>query len=373
MFSNKILSQLLTPPKDFSRRCLRLWGALVFFCILYSCAIPFTAAQYPATEKVVTDFRKLLERPMSDLRPSFETFTTDSVIIDKGFFYSEENERVPVLIYKPVSDVIKTFPVVICLHGTGGSKDEESMRRILYRFSKAGFMAVAIDARFHGERISGGAHGSREYIEAITEAWKTKDSILQKHPLYYDTVFDLWRLTDYLLTRPDVQGDRIGMMGISMGGIETWLAASTDKRVKVAVPIISAQSFKWSIENNQWQGRARTIWPVHEQVAKDNGDSAVNRHNVRLLWNKLLPGITTEFDCPSMIRLFAPRPLLVLNNEKDPNCPLPGAELAYREARKAYASKKATSRLQTDVTPGEPHRLTERHISLTVDWFKKWL
>jgi dienelactone hydrolase len=76
---------------------------------------------------------------------------------------------------------------------------------------------------------------------------------------------------DYLVTRPDVQAKRIGMMGISMGGIETWMAASVDKRIKVAVPVIAAQSFKWSLENNNWQGRARTIWQAHEEAARELG------------------------------------------------------------------------------------------------------
>ena len=359
--------------KHLNKPVFRSAFSIIFFLILFPGTLPFATAQYPSTRKVLADFRKLLERPTSGLRPFFETTTTDSVIIDKGYFYSEENERVPVLIYKPVSKSRKSFPVVICLHGTGGKKDEESMKSILYRFSKAGMIAVAIDARFHGERISGGAHGSQEYIEAIKEAWQNKDSSRQKYPLYFDTVFDLWRLTDYLITRRDVQANRIGMMGISMGGIETWLAASTDRRIKVAVPVISAQSFKWSIENNQWQGRAGTIWPVHEQVAKDLGDSTVNKNNVRIFWNKMLPGITGEFDCPSMLRLFAPRPLMVLNNEKDPNCPLPGAKLAFASAKKVYDSLKVSARLITDITPNEPHRFTERHLVLAIDWMKKWL
>ena len=36
----------------------------------------------------------------------------------------------------------------------------------------------------------------------------------------------------------------------------------------------------------------------------------------RALWNKVIPGILDQFDCPSMIRLFAGRPLLILNGEK---------------------------------------------------------
>jgi hypothetical protein len=37
-----------------------------------------------------------------------------------------------------------------------------------------------------------------------------------------------------------------------------------------------------------------------------------------------------------MLRLFAGRPLLILNGELDPNCPIEGAEIAFAAARQAY-------------------------------------
>ena len=133
------------------------------------------------------------------------------------------------------------------------------------------------------------------------------------------------------------------------------------------------QSFRWSLENNSWQGRAQTIWSVHQAAAKDLGDTGVNRQNVQLVWNKLIPGITDEFDCPSMLRLFAPRPLLLLNNEKDPNCPLPGAEVAFASVTSAYEAKAALDKLKIHVSPNEPHRFTPQHFDMTIAWFKKWL
>jgi dienelactone hydrolase len=334
--------------------------------------ISFLNAQPPSVDKVRNDFTALLQRPLVDPKPSLQNFTTDSVLIEKGSFYSEATEKVPLLIYKPVLKTTNRFPIVICLHGTGGSKDADGIKDLLNRFVKLGFMAVAIDARYHGERVKA-VPGHNNYVEAIIKAWQNKDATQQQHPFYFDTVYDLWRLVDYLITRPDIDANRIGMMGISMGGIETWMAASVDTRIKVAVPVISAQSFKWSLENERWQGRARTIWGAHEQAAKDLGDTGVNSNNVKALWDKLLPGILNEFDCPSMIRLFAPRPLLILNTEKDPNNPLPGAQIAFEAATNAYRSENALDKLQVDVEPNEPHRFTPKHIEMMIDWFRKWL
>lgn len=351
--------------------CIKILRSTV---ILITCFLFFTAsilhAQPYNVDKVRADFKKLLQRPLVSPQPSIQSFPTDSVLIEKGFFYSEATEKVPILIYKPPGSDRKKLPVVICLHGTGGSKDGDEIRKLLYRFSKLGFMAISIDGRYHGERVIA---KQKTYVEAITEAWQSKDPISQKYPFYFDTVYDLWRLIDYISTRPDVDSNRIGMMGISKGGIETWMAASVDTRIKVAVPVIATQSFKWSLENDKWQGRARTIWGAHVQAAKELGDTGVNRKNVKAFWDKLLPGITDEFDCPSMIRLFAPRPLLLLNTENDPNNPLPGAKLAFDAATNIYSNQNVLDKLKIDVEPNEPHRFTNKHMEMAIQWFKTWL
>jgi len=51
---------------------------------------------------------------------------------------------------------------------------------------------------------------------------------------FYDTVWDVMRLVDYLETRADVDTNRIGLTGISKGGIETCFTAAVDKRIAVA-------------------------------------------------------------------------------------------------------------------------------------------
>ncbi len=349
------------------------WGCyILLLSILFFNGLS-ASAQLISGDKVSRDFKNLLNRPLVAPQPSIQLFPTDSVLIERGFFYSEASEKVALVIYKPVLSGMKRLPVVICLHGTGGSKDNDEMKDLLNRFSKLGFIAVAIDGRHHGERRLTVLPGNKNYENAIINAWQNKDSSKQQHPFYYDTVYDLWRLVDYLCERSDIDSSRIGMIGISKGGIETWMAASVDKRIKVAVPAISVQSFKWSLENDRWQGRANTIRSVHEQVAKDRGDKEVNKENVGLLWKKILPGITSEFDCPSMIKLFAPRPLLILNAEMDPNCPLPGAKIAFEEVTKSYQQKIALDKLKIDVEPNEPHRFGSRHKEMAIAWIKKWL
>ena len=330
---------------------------------------------YPPPAEVKQAFLKLLDRP----RVLFNVKNIESKRDDDGLvqehltFASEkkadgEMERVPVLIIRP-EKITRKLPAVIVLHGTGGTK--EGQRAWLVHLARRGIIGVAIDARYHGERAGG--EGRAAYTDAITRAWKAKPGEPQEHPFYYDTCWDLWRTVDYLETRDDIDPQRIGMIGISMGGIQTWLAASVDNRVKVVVPAIAVQSFRWSLDNDKWQGRANTIKKAHEAAAKDLGEEKVNAKVCKALWSKVIPGMLDQFDCPSMLRLFAGRPLLILNGENDPNCPIEGAKLAFASAQEAYKAKGAEDKLKIMVAKDTAHAVTAEQRTAALDWLEKWL
>src|SRR5262245_50776921 len=229
--------------------------------LLLGAAVRADSPTYPPPAEVKAAFLKLLDRPKvpADAKAIENRLDPDGMLTERLNFASEKKpdgtvERVPVLIVRPGSGGKR--PAVIVLHGTGGGKD--GMKPWLVELAKRGFVAVAIDARYHGDR-SGGAKGAAAYNEAIVRAWKATPNEKQEHPFYYDTVWDLWRTVDFLQTRPDIDSKKIGMVGISMGGIQTWLAAAVDDRVTVAVPAIAVQSYRWSLENDKWQARANTI------------------------------------------------------------------------------------------------------------------
>jgi predicted esterase len=92
-----------------------------------------------------------------------------------------------------------------------------------------------------------------------------------------------------------------------------------------------------------------------------------------VLWNKVIPGILDDFDCPSMLRLFAGRPLLIVSGELDPNCPLEGARIAFAAAEQAYKEAGASDLLQIDVATGVGHQVTPKQEKLILDWLERWL
>ena len=278
-------------------------------------------------------------------------------------FASEAGERVPGILIRQAGAGRK--PAVIALHGTGGT------RTARFRCSSSsplkGFTAIAIDGRFHGARTKSGK-GSAEYSAAILRTYRTG----QGHPFLYDTVWDVLRLLDYLETRSDVDPSRIGLIGFSKGGMETYLAAAVDPRIAVAVPCIGVQSFRWALDNNSWQSRVGTFQPAVDAAAKDSG-ATVDAAFVRAFYDRVAPGIYSRFDGPAMLPLIAPRPVLSINGDSDPRTPRPGLMETIAAGEKAYAAAGVPDRLVLHLQENTAHQVRPSALALAVEWFVRWL
>jgi predicted esterase len=313
-----------------------------------------------AAESTRASFLKILERPRVPLDPQVRAAGASQGLIANHFtFASEAVERVPGIIIRSEKAASRR-PAVILLHGTGDSK--EGMLDLAGELATRGFVAVAIDGRFHGERIKGG------YDDAILRAFKTGSG----HPFFYDTVWDVMRLIDYLETRDDVDPKRIGLMGISKGGIETYLAAAIDPRITVAIPCISVQSFRWALDNNAWQARVGTIQPAVEGAARE-ASATLNAAFVRAFYDRIVPGIYSTLDGPAMLPLVAPRPLMVINGDSDSLTPLPGVMLAAKSASDAYAKAGAKEKFVLRVQKNTGHSVNGDSVRAAIDWFVSWL
>jgi dienelactone hydrolase len=316
------------PPSLPARRETRAWG-------------PGTGAKAPLQARI----RSREER--------------DGLLWERVSFVSEPGQVVPALVIRPIGPVHR-LPAVVALHGLGGSK--EGMAGLMEELARRGYLALAIDARWHGERGPG-------LQAAMIRAYRSGHG----HPYVFDTVADLFRTLDYLETRPDVDARRIGMIGVSMGGQETWIAAALDPRVRVAVPVIGVNTFAWTAGHDRWQARSKLLPQVYEAIRADLGEPEVDTRVYRSVWDRLTPGLLDRFDGPRLLPLIAPRPLLVLNGEKDPLVPVEAARLAAESARRAYAAAGVPERFRFEVAPGVGHAFTDAERRLALDWFDRWL
>jgi dienelactone hydrolase len=311
------------------------------------------------------DFLKLIDRPRVALAPQVEKMPGTNGIVEFRFsFASDAKDRVPGILMESTNFQGRR-PVVVALHGTGGSK--ANMLSLCRKLATNGFVAVAIDGPHHGERKSG--KGSTDYDNAIVRAWHGSG----EHPFYYDTVWDVMRLVDYLATRDDVDARRIGLIGISKGGIETYLAAAADPRIAVAVPCIGVESFRWALDNNDWQVRIGTIQNAFDMIAKENGATQPDSAFVQKFYDCVVPGIYSEFDGPEMLALIAPRPLLVINSDSDNHTPLPGVIECTNAAQKVYAADNATNHFAVIIQKNTGHQVRPESERAAIEWFVKWL
>lgn len=312
-------------------------------------------------------FLKQIDRPRVPLEPGVRQLPPDGrrLIQEHVTFAVEANGRVPAIVVKSLTSTGRR-PVVIQLHGTGGTKEQLLPR--LVTLANRGFLGVAIDARYHGERGSNAPGLSTPYATAIFKTFQTG----QERPFFYDTVWDVMRLIDYLDTRPDVDVSRIGLGGFSKGGIETYLAAAVEPRIAVAVSGHGVQSFRWALEHGAWDSRAWTIRDAIEAAAEESkGD--VTSQFVRRFYDRVAPGIYGEFDAPAMLPLIAPRPLLVINGDSDPRTPLAGVKESAAAAERAYQATGAPEKFVLKVLPNTGHEQTQAYEQSMVEWFVRWL
>jgi predicted alpha/beta-fold hydrolase len=123
---------------------------LTFAFLFFAVAAPLLqgADRDPGTVRAA--FHRLLERPHGALKPQVSSAAHGGFVEEHGTFFSEETEQVPFLALRK-EGAAGRLPVVVVLHGTGGRK--EAMRPTLEEMARRGYLAFAIDARYHGAAL----------------------------------------------------------------------------------------------------------------------------------------------------------------------------------------------------------------------------
>jgi dienelactone hydrolase len=254
------------------------------------------------------------------------------------------------------------LPVIIALHNTPGRSPVDFFLQEMINHPQGKLIGVAPIAPHYAQG------GKEQYVQAIIDAYATPG---RSYPFLMDTVWDTMRLIDHLVTRPDVDPSRIGVVGFSKGGMEIMLLAAADTRIAVAAPIIGVCSFQWAIENDQWQARAAALEGAPEGAAALEGIDTLTADFMKKFYGRVSFGLLELFDGPDMLPLIAPRPLRIMNGLQDPRNPMPGVMLAYEAARAAYESMGAGDKLSL-ITEDVGH-VQDPFLDNARDWLLQWL
>jgi dienelactone hydrolase len=192
--------------------------------------------------------------PLPEKTPLHATITgtieRENVIIDKLHFQSRPGLYVTGNLYRPNPAASRErerpgekLPAIlyVCGHsGRGRDGNKTAFQDHGMWFASNGYICLVIDTLQLGE-IPGIHHGT--YREGCWW-WQARG--------YTPAGVECWngiRAIDYLVSRPDVDPERIGVTGISGGGAATIWIAAADNRVKCAVPVSGMSDLESYVKN----------------------------------------------------------------------------------------------------------------------------
>ncbi|MFO0801810.1 MAG: acetylxylan esterase [Gemmataceae bacterium] len=161
----------------------------------------------------------------------------DGYRVEKITFQTRPGIRMTANLYLP--DKMGKLPAILMVHGHWkGAKQDPVVQSRCIGAVKQGYVVLCVDAFGAGERAIGTALG--EYHGEMTAATLLPTGL----PLSGLQVYENMRAVDYLLTRPEVDGEKLGITGASGGGNQSMYAGSFDTRFKSVVPVCSVGNYQ---------------------------------------------------------------------------------------------------------------------------------
>ena len=154
----------------------------------------------------------------------------DGIIVEKWVFTSEAGSRVPAVLYRPKHPA-GSMPAVVLTFGHGGSKSQWQYNYAGQLYARLGLACLALDPIGEEERHNQGRLGTRAHDPKPVSDRADRAGRLIMGKLVFDTM----RGIDFLVARDDIDSQRIGVSGNSLGGAKAAWMASLEPRIKMAI------------------------------------------------------------------------------------------------------------------------------------------
>lgn len=238
--------------------------------------------------------------------------------------------------YLTPKDARTPLPCILCLpvHGRGvddivGINPDGSLRESYggYQMDFAlqcvehGYAALAIEQLGFGHRRDERARKQSPETSSCQPA--AGAALLFGETMLGWRVYDAMRSVDYLLTRDDVDHERIAVMGISGGGATALFTAAIDERIKAAVVSGYFNTFKDSIMS------------------------------IPHCIDNYIPGMLKFAEMWDIAGLIAPRALFIESGTEDSIFPVEATLSSYERLKRIYDVFNAGDRIGIEVFEGE--------------------
>jgi dienelactone hydrolase len=307
----------------------------------------------------------------------------DGYVRETVYFNTTPDVRVPAYVLVP-KELKGRAPGIVALHDHGGmyfwgreklvEGDGEhpvladfkqrayAGRSIASELARRGYVVVVIDMFYWGERrmlLVGDAADWRERPATIRPARVAEFNRRagELEPLVARTIYaagftwsgvmftDDIRTVDYLVTRPEVDPDRIGCVGLSVGGLRSCHLAALDDRIKAAVVVGWMASYPAQL-------KCRI------------------RHTIG--FTKLVPGLMRYLDYPDVAALAIPSALLVINGSQDGLFDLDGVRGCFIKLCACYTKAGVAERFRGRLYAA-PHEFHAEMQQEAWEWLARWL
>jgi len=225
-----------------------------------------------------------------------------------------------------------------------------SFRRDVYQHTiinlvKKGFIVLTYDPIGQGERLQyfDKATGKSRFGSTREHSYPGAQCFISGYSPAKYFIWDGIRGIDLLVSRKEVDPDRIGMTGLSGGGTSTAQIAAIEDRILAAAPACYITNFNY--------------------LFKSRGPQDAEQNLFHFIYNGL--------DHPDFIEVRAPKPTLIISTTRD-FFSIQGARETFQEAGRAYTALGARSNLQM-TEEDHVHGFTRKNREAMYAFFQKHL
>jgi cephalosporin-C deacetylase-like acetyl esterase len=265
--------------------------------------------------------------------------------VEKVIFESVPGYYVTAALFLPARRKGKT-PAVIYVSGhTVNGFRSPTYQHIIINLVKKGFVVLAFDPIGQGERLQyyNEKEGKSRFGPTTEHSYPGAQCYVSG---YSPTKYFIWdgiRAVDYLLTRKEVDPERIGMTGRSGGGTQTAYIAAVDYRILAAAPECFITSMEYVLKS------------IGPQDAEQN------------LYHMFSEGI----DHADLLEVRAPRPGLMITTTRD-FFSIQGARETFAEIEQYYQALGAEQHMHM-VEDDSVHASTKKNREAMYAFFQKYL
>ncbi|MFC1794706.1 alpha/beta hydrolase family protein [Planctomycetota bacterium] len=259
--------------------------------------------------------------------------------LEKIIYETFSGTKVPAHLYLPKS-IENKLPAVLFVpgHWWKDSKSRINFQKFCINMARMGFAVLTYDPVGQGERgVSRRDH-------------RRTETLLMGIGQEGITVFESLCALDYMLSREEIDPDRIGITGASGGGYNSWMMSALDSRFSVCVPVVGTSEFYEQLH-----------------VCRPLDWYQANEHC------HFVPGLIQYANNHELLAMVAPKPLLIISAHNDQSFPLPGIRDVVDYGQELYKEINHPNCIAYFEDDSEGHGYQKKKREAAYGWFAHWL